>query len=65
MLFPIGYIPLNKDGTPYRTMRSGYHKGPANGYHPPRVYQNKKTAENQSPCGEATEVFVRHDENSL
>lgn len=65
MLFPIGYIPLNKDGTPYRAMRSGYHKPPANGYHPPRVYQDKRTAERQSPVGEATPVYMRHDEDDL
>lgn len=54
----LGYVPLDKDGTPYRAARSGYSWKPNNGYHPPRIYTTEAKAAAQSPVKTARQVFM-------
>jgi hypothetical protein len=60
----IGYVPLDKDETVYRAGRSGYgwQTQDQAGYHPPRIYQKRGTAESQSPIGEARQVLMVLDD---
>jgi hypothetical protein len=50
----LGFVPLNKDGTPVRAISYRYGKEVR---HPPRIYQTAKMAEAQG--GRAAEVFFK------
>lgn len=52
----IGYVPLDEQGQPYRTQKSGYPWQKGKQKNPPRIYQTIEKALRYSPCQSAAEV---------